>query len=391
MLKACERGTRLPAVMALTVACLTTALVAPRAARAEDGGTGSGGSSEASLARSAFPQPEVRQSSDGLLKTTLRASIATNKVVDRPSRKVRTIHTPTFEGTIPGPTLSVKPGDKLSIDLVNDLPPNPSVQRGGFFPHDPYTTNFHAHGLEVSPLGISDNVFRQMEPGTTHQIEINIPDDHPSGTFWYHPHKHGAATFQFLGGMAGFLIVKGGPGTLDALPEVAAAKDLVMGFQVIRTTVKGDVAFVNQQSKQFGTFPFFTKDIEQQGIWSTYGLDGAPGRSFFYYTTNGVTNPTLHMRPGEVQRWRLLNASDGDNLLVALQGHGLNIVAMDGITVDKMYRLRRGAPVVMGPGQRVDVLVKAGDPGTYRLRALDPATEESVSPSGIDPEPRASH
>ena len=96
---------------------------------------------------------------------------------------------------------------------------------------------------------------------------------------------------------------------MDALPEVAAAKDVVMGFQVIRTAVDGKVVFVNQKSEQFGTFPFGTRDKKPQGIWSTYGLDGAPGRSFFYYTTNGVTNPTLRMRPGEVQRWRLLNGS----------------------------------------------------------------------------------
>ena len=122
-------------------------------------------------------------------------------------------------------------------------------------------------------------------------------------------------------------------------------------------------------------------------------MDGALGRSYFYYTTNGVTNPTLHMRPGEVQRWRLLNASDSDNLLVALQGHGLNIVAMDGITVANMYHLKTGAPVVMGAGQRYDVLVKAGNPGTYQLQALDWTTNpESVSPSpqNIDPEQRTS-
>ena len=51
-----------------------------------------------------------------------------------------------------------------------------------------------------------------------------------------------------------------------------------------------------------------------------------------------MTNPTLRMRPGEVQRWRLLNASEGDNLLVAIEGHGLNIIAMDGITVPAMYQ-----------------------------------------------------
>jgi FtsP/CotA-like multicopper oxidase with cupredoxin domain len=342
-----------------------------------------------------FPQPEVRQSSQGVLRTMLHARIAENTLVDQVSGEARLVHTPTFEGTIPGPTLVVKPGDTLAMDLVNDLPPNPEGQWMGFFPNDPFTINLRTHGLEVSPLGISDSIFRHMEPGTTNPVEVNIPRDHPSGTYWYHPHKHGSVTFQFLGGMAGFLIIQGGPGTLDALPEVKAAKDVVMGFQVIRTDLNGDVVFVNQASTQFGTFPFpgdpnFTDDPRQQGPWSTYGLDDDPGRSHFYLTTNGVTNPTLHMRPGEVQRWRWLNAAEGENLLVALQGHGLNIVAMDAITVGAMIRLPPDAPVVMGPGQRFDVVVKAGKPGTYLLQTLDPATPASVSPSGIAPASRAS-
>jgi FtsP/CotA-like multicopper oxidase with cupredoxin domain len=68
-------------------------------------------------------------------------------MVDGFSAEHRVIHTPTYEGTIPGPTLSLEAGDTLSIDLVNDLPANPTIQRMGFFPHDPYTTNFHTHGL----------------------------------------------------------------------------------------------------------------------------------------------------------------------------------------------------------------------------------------------------
>jgi FtsP/CotA-like multicopper oxidase with cupredoxin domain len=388
--------TRFAAIIALPAICLTVQWAAPGAAAQEGNAEIPRACSDVSApAGSAadFPQPAVRTSSRGVLKTSLHACIAKNTIFDPPSKETRVIHTPTFEGTIPGPTLVVRPGDKLAIDLVNDLPDNPTDQRKGAFPHDPHTLNLHTHGLIVSPLGIADNPFRPMEPGTTNKIEVDIPKDHPTGTFWYHPHKHGAVTFDLIGGMAGFLIVKGGPGTLDAVPEVAAARDVVMGFQIIRTTVDGDTVFVNEKSQQFGTWPPDTEEKKQQGPWSKYGIDGAPGRSFFYVTTNGVTNPKLHMRPGEVQRWRLLNASSDNNLLVALQGHGLNIIAMDGITVANMYRLKQGEPVVLGPGQRADVLVKGGAIGAYILQALDPGApgnQASVSPSGIDPAPRAS-
>src|SRR6266545_4780598 len=287
--------TRFSAIIALPAICLTVQWAAPTAAAQENTDVPHACSEVSSQASSAadFPQPEIRKSSHGVLKTTLHACIGRNKVADQPSGETRVIHTTTYEGTIPGPTLVVKPGDRLTIDLINNLPPNPTKQRGNFFPHDPYTTNIHTHGLSVSPLGISDNPFRKMEPGTTNRTQVDIPADHPTGTYWYHPHKHGAVTYQFLGGMAGFLIIKGGPGTLDAVPEVAAARDVPMMFQVIRTAVDGTQPFVHERSEQFGTFPFFTNVKAHQGIWSTYGLDGAPGRSFFYFTTNEVTKPTL--------------------------------------------------------------------------------------------------
>jgi FtsP/CotA-like multicopper oxidase with cupredoxin domain len=417
MLKAQKSSTRLRALMPLTGMCCAVALITSGSALAADGDGGRrcpGLISEAGDDPSAFPQPHVRRSSHGQLRTMLHACIGTNQVLDENAQppEPKVIHTPTFDGTIPGPTLSVEPGDKLSILLFNDLPPNPPNERDNFFPHEENTINIHTHGLTVSPLGMSDNIFRRMEPGTVHKVEVNIPKDHPAGTFWYHTHRHGSVSYQFFGGMAGFLIVRGGPGTLDAVPEVAAAKDIVMGFQVIRTTADGTLAFVHEQAEVFGTFPGATSP-ELQGLWSTYGIDGGPplgpdgtpGQpSAYSYTTNGVANPTLHMRPGEVQRWRLLNATDGDNLLLTVvspddsqQGLPLNIVAMDGITVKKIYTLNPGDPVVMGSGQRADVMVKAGKPGTYLLQALDPNIKASVSPfraaqfpNGIDPESRAS-
>jgi FtsP/CotA-like multicopper oxidase with cupredoxin domain len=330
LLQAETKSTRLWALMPLTGMCVLIALITSGGALAECPIL----SSEASVNASGFPLPQVRRSDQGVLTTTLHACISTNVMLDQKAQPPEFVqfHPPTFEGTIPGPTLEVSPGDRLQILVVNNFPANPTEERGGAFPHDENTINLHTHGLTVSPLGLSDNIFRQMKPGTKNYMEVDLPIDHPSGTYWYHVHKHGAATYQFLGGMAGFLIVKGGEGTLDAVPEVAAAKDVPMAFQVIRSTNPGDVVFVNEKTQQFGTFPFPPgppfPTIEQQGLWSTYGLDGGPpladdgswpGKpSRFSYTTNGVANPALVMQPGEVQRWRLLNASDGDNLQLVL-------------------------------------------------------------------------
>ncbi|MFZ0245734.1 multicopper oxidase family protein [Candidatus Binatus sp.] len=360
-------------------------------------GCGSGESSSAQTTEpSSFPQPQVLRSSHGVLSLTLRAKLATNKILGPAAPAmaagatsdasntmvVGTITGPTYDGKLTGPTLIVDPGDTLKIKLINDLPNNPPVTRTGMYPHEPYSTNLHTHGLEVSPEGNSDNVLRIMDPGTTNRVEIKIPKYHHAGTFWFHPHVHGAVTFQMMGGMAGMLIVRGGVGTVDDVKEVKAAKQIVMDFQVLHTTSANQVAYVNPTATQLGS----SSPSAADGVWSAYL---PPSNT--YFTTNGVLNPTLHMRPGEVQRWRMLNAGSGETLLVALQNHPLYVLMNDGINVPNLLTLEAGTPYVMGAGQRVDLLVKAGPPGTYLLQCLSPTTSASVSPQGIAPAPRSSH
>ena len=332
-----------------------------------------------------FPQPLEISSVDGVLNTTFDMHIATNTMEDAGTGELREVHTPTFTGTIPGPTLRVKPGDRMLINMINNFPPNPETQRTGAFPHAPYTTNFHFHGGSVSPSGNADNVFRRMLPGTENLVDIEVPPDHQSGTFWYHPHKHGSVSFQFFGGMAGFIIVEGGEGTLDKVPEVEAAEEKLILFNIVRTDQQGNVPFVNNIATQQNSTP-----SDSLGVWSAYQ------NSFFYLTTNGKNNPVIKMKPGEVQRWRVLNAGSGVTLVVALEGHAFNLIANDGITVPEMVTFETEQPYVMASGNRGDFLIKAGEPGTYRLLALDPNgpadTEDGwsiITQSGIDPSPRS--
>jgi FtsP/CotA-like multicopper oxidase with cupredoxin domain len=316
-------------------------------------------------------QPEVRRSANGILRTTLEAVVATNSIVENDTGLQKEVETTTYEGRLIGPTLRVRAGDRLSIEVINSLPSNPDQARKGAFPHQPYTTNLHTHGLTVSPEGIGDNPFREMLPQSVNEFEVEIPDFHPAGTFWYHPHKHGSVSFQFFGGMAGFLIVDGGPGTIDAVPEIRAARELVLGFQAIRVDADGRVPWVDTEAVQFSN----------NGAWSNY-IDTS-----IHLLTNGETAPTYNMQPGEVQRWRILNAASGLTLVVGLQSTALNIIAHDGLSLTEMLTLPADSPLVLGSGSRADVLVQAPAPGTYLLQAFDPGeTPHSVSPQGVAPQ-----
>ena len=291
-----------------------------------------------------FVEPEVRRSANGVLDTTLRMQYAWKDLGGY------RLYMRTYEGMIPGPTLRVKPGDLLRIKLVNDLPPNRDpVPTTHSAPHQFSMTNFHSHGLHVSPDGIADNVMRMMEPGKTHHIEIAIPADHVPGTNWYHPHAHGSAAVQLASGAVGALIIEG---DFADVPEIAAARE--------RTLVLTEAVF-----DAFGSIEDFATLF--------------PEHSHRFFAINGVREPTITMRPGEVQRWRIVHAGWQDDVFMELEGHALNAIARDGVPLSRMGlsipRHLEGTAgnsnaMLIAPGQRIDVLVQAGKPGTYALRGI---------------------
>src|SRR5439155_4556740 len=69
----------------------------------------------------------------------------------------------------------------------------------------------------------------------------------------------------------------------------------------------------------------------------------------------------------EVQRWRIIHAGFHDFTPIGLDHHVLHEIAADGIALP---RVRAQDSILVVPGQRTDVLVQAGTPGTYALRSL---------------------
>ncbi|MGB5636412.1 MAG: multicopper oxidase domain-containing protein, partial [Waterburya sp.] len=153
------------------------------------------------LPQSSANAAPVYQSSDGLLELDLQAS---ERLVNLSKTQAYLL---TYNEQIPAPRLEAKPGDKVLIHFTNNLD---------------QPTNIHYHGLHIPITGNADNVFLKIEPGKKLTYEFQIPPNHPSGTFWYHPHLHGLVAEQLFGGLAGLFIVRG---ELDEIPEIKAAKE----------------------------------------------------------------------------------------------------------------------------------------------------------------------
>jgi FtsP/CotA-like multicopper oxidase with cupredoxin domain/peroxiredoxin len=268
----------------------------------------------------------------------------------------------TYNGSFPGPTIRVRPGDKLRVKLTNTLPPEGEVEHKPNLPGRLNWTNLHTHGLHVSPVAPSDDVYLSVGPGSEYQYEFQIPANHPCGTFWYHAHHHGSVALQLSSGMAGALIVEGQG--LDEVPQIKGIRDKVLLFQ--RVTYR-----MNAQ----GVGEVLADDI--------YGDEPAPGLRAAT-TINGVIAPNLYMAPGEVQRWRLLHAglqTTGALGLVNASDHSklikLHEIAVDGLATGT---IRAQDVITLQPGNRSDVLVKApAEPGIYLLINNPVAALDSVS------------
>jgi FtsP/CotA-like multicopper oxidase with cupredoxin domain len=312
--------------------------------------------------------PEDRAAANGLLDTSLTVDYGLNRIWNVKQQKPVTVRLRSYEGTLVGPTLRVRPGDMLRVNMINNLPPNKPHHGDINEPHGFNTTNLHTHGLHVSPSGNSDNILVSIEPKQRFQNEIYIPPGHPPGTFWYHAHVHGSTTIQVASGMTGALIVEGG---LDDVPEIAAAKDQLFVLQQAPYVKADDADFYEIENyNQFGPQAWKAGVITDG--WRT--------------AINGQTQPSLHLYPGELQRWRFVHAGQREAVdlcllryedakeLVKKEGVQredflkksvpLFEVAADGLAFGFKWKRRH---VGLFPGYRSDVLVRLDRAGTYVL------------------------
>ena len=201
-------------------------------------------------------------------------------------------------------------------------------------PHASHTSNIHTHGLHVNPgvnangtfgdnthsriLPLADGVTRRtskdagcraLDPNERigegryeYAISVRRPKPggpavtvpHPPGTHWYHPHAHGATHDQVASGLAGFLIVEGDVD--DAINRAMTGAE------------RPDPA------EKTGPYDYRERLMMLQRV-EVFSADGERSRRQARRvapptSVNGSFAPTMmFMRPGAVERWRVLNAS----------------------------------------------------------------------------------
>ncbi|GAC1599438.1 MAG: multicopper oxidase family protein [Pseudarthrobacter sp.] len=243
-----------------------------------------------------------------------------------------------YNGTIVAPTLHLEPGKTTSITLHNRL----SV-----------ATNLHFHGLHVSPQGTSDNPFVCIPPGEAFTYKLDVPADHPQGTFWYHSHAmsrtcpkpnepatgHQHSTSapmpadvenQIFAGLSGALIVGDSRAILPSALRAVPSKTMVLTDAQIDTAGK----------------------IVQNAANTSIDSNAETVR-----LVNGQLRPVSSIRPGETQLWRIANAGADIFYRLQLDGYTFSVVAEDG----NPYPASANAnELLLPPGKRFDVLVTAG-------------------------------
>lgn len=243
----------------------------------------------------------------------------------------------TYNGSWIGPTLIANPGDRLDLSIQNQLGE---------------ATNFHSHGLHVSPLGQGDNVLIQIAPQETWNTVIDIPDDHFTGINWYHPHLHEKTDKQVEGGLSGLL---------------AIAPD---------REIKEYEGLENAPLKIFGLKSIYYDKTSSNPAGGVYkmGQPSATGGILdnVIYSVNEQYNPTVTMNTGEWQVWTIANLGNNSWFNIKLvdetgkNDQPLYIIGNDGDS-GVIKNPSETDTVFVPPGKRMTVLARVSQPGKYYL------------------------
>ena len=281
-----------------------------------------------------LPTVAINKSPDpGVFELSLAARRATVNIAGATANLL------TYNGQYPGPLVRVRRTQGLRFKFRNELPDDGARNVLG---HDLRITNLHTHGLHVSPGDNAngthaDNMLVACKPGESTVYEYDLSKHAAGNLNFVHPHIHGTVTDQMWAGLATPLIVEDEGSALAGFDE--------------KVLVLKDMSLAGSEPFRHGGAMMYMMGVEGNLV-----------------LVNGQQNPRLTIAPGQIQRWRVLNSCTARFFRLALERHTMHVVGTDGGLLDKPYPV---SELLLSPGERVDLLVKADQPaGSYRWQSV---------------------
>ncbi|HTY54064.1 MAG TPA: multicopper oxidase domain-containing protein [Candidatus Binataceae bacterium] len=313
--------------------------------------------------------PPAFYSSDGVLSVDL----AYNTEQDAEGRTLYCFTTP--DGT-ESPTLHIRPGDHLVVNVKNNLPAPTSASAMrmstnadtvcGATTMDSSSVNIHYHGTNTSPTCHQDEVIHTLiNSGETFTYNVAFPRNEPPGLYWYHPHVHGQSESAVQGGASGAIIIDG---VENVQPAVQGLPQRVL---MIRDQI------VPGEPPPMGRVPSW--DLTLNYVPISYPAE---------------VPAVIEMKPQAKEFWRVANASADTILdlqvLYNEMPQVLQLVAVDGVPVGSQDGTGRGTliPVTdfrLPPASRVEFILTG--PARYVKSAKFLTQAVDTGPDG-DNDPR---
>ena len=227
-----------------------------------------------------------------------------------------------YNGTVPGPVLRMRRGERFALDFENTL------QR---------PTTVHWHGLRVpnNMDGVPGLTQAPVAAGGRFDYAFEVRN---TGTYWYHPHFQSAE--QLDRGLHGVIIVE------DDDP-LRVDRDLLWVLDDWRLDGKGQVI------DDFGNL----HDASHQGRFGNTA------------SVNGRIPEDLAVQSGERIRLRLVNVANAWIFGLDFVAHSPTVIAYDGHAVEP--HSPPGGLVTLGPSQRVDVILDLSAAPGERFEVID--------------------
>jgi FtsP/CotA-like multicopper oxidase with cupredoxin domain len=217
----------------------------------------------------------------------------------------------TYNGSLPGPEIRVRKGERVKVNFTNRL-------------EEP--TSVHWHGIRIDNAmdGVSGLTQDPVQPGDSFEYDFVAPD---AGTYWYHAHNK--SWNQVGRGLYGPLIIE------DDVPTFDSDHDITLVLDDWRLVGNGVL-----HGESFGSLM----------DWSHAGRLGN------WITVNGTSLPRFTLNRGEAYRLRLINTANARIFELDPNRFSARLLAYDGQALEEPETLPY-APLLVGPSQRVDLLV----------------------------------